>query len=182
MINLNRPTCDDDAIVRQSRIVAFDAIARRAPREPAPTPYEVAVYAFECEDHSAQEQAKPTDAVSHRPGDPPMGTLADMIADCTPASGAALVGTKPQPDANTLPLKVGDRVQVLPHPAGARHPTPFVPSMDEFVNMTGEVILCDASDARVRFDSGQARWFPLSSVCRKPAAIPGWRKKPPQGA
>jgi hypothetical protein len=174
MINLNRPTCDDDAIVRQSRIVAFDAIARRAPREPAPTPYEVAVYAFECEDHSAQEHAKAADAVSHRSGDPPMGGLADMIAGCTPVSGAALVDTNPQPDADGwIPFEC-TKDSVCPVPEGV-----------EF-----EARMRDGGTFKSRNGSGKGdiSWQLLGIGLTagdfvayrilKPAALPGWRRGP----
>jgi hypothetical protein len=184
MINLNRPTCDDDAIVRQSRIVAFDAIARRAPREPAPTPYEVAVYAFECEDHSAQESAKPADAVSHQPGDPPMGTLADMIADCAPVSGAALVGTKPQADAETwhteAPTVAGVYIaQDIPVDAGRTYYMRFHGS--EGWGAHHDTIEDAAEEEDGWGESRPIVWLRLvrpDHPAAKPASIPGWRRGP----
>lgn len=119
MINLNRPTCDDDAIVRQSRIVAFDANARAEKRKADATPARnAAKLRFEQFDQCELEDPDGSGGVAYvfeadcrqiksakaaKPVDDTPDALADMIADCTPVSGAALVGTKP-------PFKAGDLV------------------------------------------------------------------------
>jgi hypothetical protein len=167
MINLNRPTEDDAAALRQSRIVAFDAIARRAPREPAPTPYEVAVYAFECEDHSIQQPAKLSNAA--------IAKLAyDVLADNLNAtSGAALVGTKPQPDADGW----------IPFVCTATSVCPVPPDVDFEIRTRGNVEVYDRRDAIIwRIASTGEPWdcdvVAYRILPAKPAAIPGWRRGP----
>ncbi len=215
MINLNRPTCDDAAIVRQSRIVAFDANARAekrkapaAPKKPArighdglkwPETFDAQCWAealherfpsvpiedaigwmanaimrgFDTANQRAKATAEPADAVSPRPADPPMGTLAQLAATDSAVSGAALVGTKPQPDADGwIPFEC-TMGSVCPVPVGVEFEVRFgngniLPNIREPISWR---LLSDGVPC-----SGDAVAYRILPA--KPATIAGWRRGP----
>jgi hypothetical protein len=201
MINLNRPTCDDDAIVRQSRIVAFDANAR-AERAKAnacePADWD-AKRGFERSNHAgpgglvvplmshdsggycgfftqraAEEGAKLADAAP----------VAQLAAADSAASGAALVGTKPQSNAETWHTEA-------PTVAGVyiAQDTPVDANRTYYMRFHGSegwgAHHDTAEDAAEEEEGwGESRpivWLRLvrpDHPAAKPAALPGWRRGP----
>lgn len=88
------------------------ASTERAKRE-EPTSAELTAaedYWHACHMFEAMAHDMPEAVVSFHPGAPPMGTLADMVADCTPVSGAALIGFKREPEADS---RIGRRVVAI---------------------------------------------------------------------
>jgi hypothetical protein len=98
------------------------------------------------------------------------------------ASGAALVGTKP--DAGRA-LAVGDLVEVMPHPAGG-HGWPWVKGpMDDVIGKTGKIKeFVTVPGGTTYFWVRGAGWENAYTACQvrllpaKPAALPGWRRGP----
>jgi hypothetical protein len=183
MINLNRPTEDDAAALRQSRIVAFDANARaekrKAPKHESDKPdfkrgqwpayFGGGVYAFITETEC--RQIKPAAAIEKLTSSAIIqqayATLADNL---NAASGAALVGTKPQPDADGwIPFEC-TKDSVCPVPNDVDF---------EAKDRAGRTFKNDRNAALWGHGSGH----PCDAVAyrilpAKPAAIPGWRRGP----
>jgi hypothetical protein len=186
MINLNRTTEDDAAALRQSRIVAFDANARAEKRKAPAVPKTHSMCAamgrayWAAEDvRMAREPAVPADAVSHRPGDPPMGGLAELAADLGAESQESRRlrfqqdFKQPQPDADGwIPFEC-TRGSICPVP----------PDVDFEIRTRGNVEVYDRRNEIIwRLTSTGEPWgcdvVAYRILPAKPAALPDWRRGP----
>lgn len=100
--------------------------------------------------------------------------LADMIADCTPVSGAALVGTKPQPDADGwIPFECTGISGGCPVPTGIQFEGRFRDGRVSMNPRSDNLWQLLSSGRKSNLDIVAYRILPA-----KPAALPGWRKGP----
>ena len=181
MINLNRPTCDDESIVRQSRIVAFDATQRAEKRKAPAAPKTHPMCAAMGRAYWAAEDVRMANApavlqpnASH--------AMHEVVAEVRKLVDEACgIPTKPQPDADGWILFEGTKDSVCPVPEGVDfemrdrkgtirstkgYPVhSIVPRGLLFWQFTGEPWPCDTVAYRIILPA-------------KPAALPGWRRGP----